>query len=156
MNDQRLKPPHRHDPSVTVERRTDAVWKANDGLASCDEVQKPEPVLDLACQDELIALIGAHKVIELLAHLSEDLYLRFRSTSPEALRADAHNVVSTAGLLGFAALSAAALSLERTIEIGDDFAPALLRVIATRSVALQAIDEVSISLASHASAKHHS
>ncbi len=154
MNDHLGKPFRRDELLAMVERWADQAAGTN--ALSQREVERDtrEPVLDHACQSELVTLIGQDKVLELLSRLTEDLHARLRSAALATLRADAHSIVSAAGLLGFAALSAAARKLEHAIEAEGDVAVALSQVLAERSAAIGAITGASARLATNADLRH--
>ncbi len=65
-------------------------------------------------------LIGHAKADAILARFATDLAARFAITEREALRRDAHAVISTAGMLGFLRLSALARDLEAACSDGAD------------------------------------
>jgi HPt (histidine-containing phosphotransfer) domain-containing protein len=113
-----------------------------------------EPTVDQDCQGELLDLVGEDKVLELLTRLAADLHARLRSAEPETLRADAHCIVSAAGLLGFAALSAAARRLEHAIEAGADLAIPLSRLLSERSAAIGAMTGASARLVAKSARRH--
>lgn len=85
---------------------------------------------------ELTRLVGARKTLELLARLRDELPERFKDIKRDKLRGDAHVVASSAGLLGYAALSAAARNLEQEMERDGDIALSLAHVLAERAAAL--------------------
>lgn len=150
MNDHLGKPVRRDALLAMVERWAERAEGAEALSPRAAERDTREPVLDDACQGELVTLIGRDKVRELLTRLADDLRARFRSAALATLRADAHNIVSSAGLLGFAALSAAARKLEQTIEAEGDVAIALSQLLAERARAIEAIAGLSASLAADA------
>ena len=88
---------------------------------------------------ELTRLVGARKTLELLARLRDELPERFKDIERDTLRGDAHVVASSAGLLGYAALSAAARKLEQEVEHGGDIGLSLTQVLAERAAALALI-----------------
>ncbi|WNJ89973.1 PAS-domain containing protein [Bosea sp. 685] len=144
MNDHLGKPFRRATLLAMIDRWT------GDGApirASRMEIAAAAPMLDQDCQDELARLIGTEKVLELLTRLAEDLPRRLRSAASDALRADAHVMVSTAGLLGFAQLSATARELEQAIDAEDDIAPPLAQLLAVRTATMQEMRTVMSRLA---------
>jgi CheY-like chemotaxis protein len=144
MNDHLGKPFHRDGLLAMVDRWT------GDGMAELASgvddtlAEPPAPVLDRERHDELMGLIGPEKVLDLVSRLREDLRERLRSAAPDALRADAHSMVSTAGLLGFAELSAAARTLEQAIADDGEIAVPLTRLLAARTAALAAMASLSV------------
>jgi PAS domain S-box-containing protein len=145
MNDHLGKPLHRDALLAMIERWTSPAER-DAGSASTDAEAGP-PALDRKCQSELARLIGVEKAHELLMRFREELPDRFSSAAPEALKADAHALASTAGLLGFAKLSAAAGALEQAIETGGDVSPQLSAVLAGRKDVLRRIDELAAAMA---------
>jgi PAS domain S-box-containing protein len=142
MNDHLGKPFHRDALLAMIERWADVDASQRDAAMESPDAERADgdlPVLDAACQDELAALIGAGKVADLLIRLRDDLPGRLRSAASGALRADAHVMISTAGLLGFAQLSAAAAALEQAVDAEGDLAAPLTRLLAARTAALGAI-----------------
>jgi PAS domain S-box-containing protein len=139
MNDHLGKPFNRDALLAMIDRWTNA--PPRDG-------QNLPPVLNPASQSELSAMIGADKTRELLLRFRDDLPDRFSSTAAPALEADAHSTVSTAGLLGFARLSAAAATLEKAISTGADYEASLDAVLAARAEALGRIPELTANLGS--------
>ena len=138
MNDHLGKPFHREALLAMIER-----WSG--GAAGAQEpnsrAAKPvPPVLDPTRQAELSGLIGAEKTRELLLRFRDELPEQLGSVVPAALRADAHAIVSTSGLLGFARLSAAARTLEQAIDDGHDISPPLTALLAARSVTLARVN----------------
>lgn len=158
MNDHLGKPFHRDALLAMVEswtgegaRRRDVALQGSEvERAGSERVEADKPVLDMGCQGELVGLIGPEKVAELLARLRDDLPARLRSATSDALRADAHVMVSTSGLLGFAQLSAAAGGLEQAIEAERDIAAPLTLLLAARTAALGAIGPAIARLAADA------
>lgn len=149
MNDHLGKPFHRDALLAMVAR-----WAGQRVGAERSEAPTEEtpPLLDCACQLELSGLIGVDKTWELLLRFRDDLPGRLRSASTEALRADAHAIVSTSGLLGFARLSAAARELEQTIDAGGDIALALSELLAARKATMECVAGLLSTLESGASA----
>ena len=88
----------------------------SDQSASSLETLKP-PRLDTATFDGLVDMIGADKVVSTLCKFLEELDRRFADEPSDAstwqtVGSDAHALVSTAGMLGFDALSGACRTLE--------------------------------------------
>ncbi len=76
---------------------------------------------------DLSALIGASKAEAILQRFRDDLPQRVGADCDrEAIRKDAHTLVSMAGMLGFATLSAAARDLEGACQEGSDIKASLL------------------------------
>jgi PAS domain S-box-containing protein len=73
------------------------------------------PLFDEAVLAELRHLLGADKSRDLLARFRDDLTTRLADPDPAGLKADAHALISSAGLLGFRRLSALARALEDAI-----------------------------------------
>jgi hypothetical protein len=81
------------------------------------EAASTPPILDEEIYDVLAKVIGSEKAAQLARRFSDDLTKRFREvTDLEQLRADAHKVISSAGMLGFSDLSACARELELACE----------------------------------------
>ena len=86
-----------------------------------DQAAAESGLLDRGIYDEIVALIGAPRTTGLLQALAEELDARFlheAETEGErnSLRFEAHSCVSSAGTLGFTALSDACRALERCDE----------------------------------------
>lgn len=141
MNDHLGKPFHRTALLAMVERWGAIRARPDTTLAETGEsVATPaETVVDIACQNELAALVGPDKMSDLLSKLSQDLRLRLRSVEPSSLRDDAHSITSAAGLLGFTELSAAARAVQQAVDCEADVAPPLMRLLAARTAALREI-----------------
>lgn len=78
-------------------------------------------------------LLGQAKIDGIASRFQSDLQARFSDrNSREILRRDAHTITSTAGLLGFASLSAAAKTLELNCVRGDDFTRSLSALLRCR------------------------
>jgi PAS domain S-box-containing protein len=143
--DDHLGKPFRREALLAIVERWTGENRPPPSVA--EEAAATEPVVDRRSQQELVELIGAEKALSLLARLGDDLPRRLRSAAPEALRADAHVMISSSGLLGFGALSAAARRLEQAIDAGDDIAAPLMQLLAARTAALAAIRESSRQIA---------
>lgn len=92
-------------------------------------------------------LLGQAKIEGIASRFQADLQARFSDrNSREILRRDAHTITSTAGLLGFASLSAAAKTLELNCIRGDDFTPSLSALLRCRGTA---VDLLAQHLGSH-------
>lgn len=141
MNDHLGKPFRRDALLAMVERWSGARMAATAvaGDATIAELANPAevnaPVVDLACQNELLELIGRDKLIDLLVKLKEELPRRLNSADSAALRADAHSIAAMAGLLGFMELSEAARKMEMAVDNGEDHVPPLVRLLAARKAA---------------------
>lgn len=137
MNDHLGKPFYREDLLAIVER-----WTSD----AADAIHVRPPVLDRSCQTELSALIGLDKTRELLTRFRDELPTRFQSTDVAALRADVHAIVSTAGLLGFAQLSAAASAVEQAIDAGAEVTQPLADLLAARTEAMGRVSQLAAGL----------
>jgi PAS domain S-box-containing protein len=141
MNDHLGKPFGRDALLAMVERWSDP--EKRPALPPDPPPADPAPAaLDRACLDELTQLLGPAKVRELLRRFRTELPDRLRSAASSALRADAHAMISTAGLLGFARLSAAARALEQAVDTGGDVAPPLTSLLAARKAAIATLDDL--------------
>ncbi|MCA0417711.1 MAG: response regulator [Proteobacteria bacterium] len=103
---------------------------------------------------ELLRLVGARKTHELLTRLRDDLPERFKDARQDKLRSDAHVVASSAGLLGYAALSTAARKLEQEIECGGEVELSLTHVLAERAAALALIGRAMAELQTNTTPAH--
>ena len=72
--------------------------------------------------------LGREAAAGFVAMFHAQLEERFQSADRAALRADAHKVAGSAGLLGFDELGAAALALESACEADADIGRAFARV----------------------------
>ena len=80
-----------------------------------------DDVLDEAAYAQLSEMIGDEKAAHIARQFADDLARRFADvTNQEAIRSDAHTVVSSAGALGFRNLSACARALEYACDGGGD------------------------------------
>ena len=100
--------------------------------------------LDQQTYGGLVAVMGRERVLKLLDHLMTKLqeWVSDAHTSPEErqqLAREAHAMVSSAGMLGFVALSTSCADLERACEDGTGIAEVLGRVKAARAEALAEI-----------------
>ena len=133
MNDHLGKPFNRDALLEMIAHWTDATRPA----AGVTALPAPQlALLDGATLQELSGLIGADKVQDLLRRFQSELPERLVATTSAEIRMEAHAIVSTAGLLGFQALAAAARLVEQTAEAGDDLAQPLLRLLEARRAAL--------------------
>ncbi|MFN3670462.1 MAG: ATP-binding protein [Bosea sp. (in: a-proteobacteria)] len=132
MNDHLGKPFHRDALLEMVAHWTDATRPA----AGVTAVPPQPALLDDATLQELSGLIGADKVRDLLRRFQSELPERLVATGSAEIGMEAHAIVSTAGLLGFQALAAAARLVEQTAEAGDDLAQPLLLLLEARRAAL--------------------
>lgn len=137
MNDHIGKPFHREALLEMVARWTSETRPAGFGRAPEPEAS---PVLDRAALQELAGLIGADKVQDLLRRFRSELSERLGATSTVALKADAHAMVSTAGLLGFSTLAAAARVVEQSPHEGEALQPQLSRLHQAKRAALAHLD----------------
>jgi Hpt domain len=80
-----------------------------------------DDILDEKVYSQLSDMIGDEKAAHIARQFAEDLARRFNDpTNREALRNDAHTVVSSAGALGFRDLSACARQLEYACDGAGD------------------------------------
>lgn len=115
MNDHIGKPFHKEALLEMVAR-----WTAGAPPEERSEAAQERPaVMDRSALQELAGLIGTDKVQDLLRRFRDELSQRLCDTSPALLKADAHAIVSTAGLLGFSILAAAARRVEQIVEAGE-------------------------------------
>lgn len=136
MNDHLGKPFHRGGLLAMVERlsapdHSSAAPQGGDDTAPA--------ILDQASQRALTEMIGVEKTSELLRRFRGDLPQKLGSDCPVALKADAHAIISTSGLLGFSRLSLAARALEQSIDAGGEIGPALAALLAARAATLACI-----------------
>jgi HPt (histidine-containing phosphotransfer) domain-containing protein len=102
------------------------------------------PTLDQQTYGGLVAVMGRERVLRLLEQLMAKLeeWVSDAHATPEErqqLAREAHAMVSSAGMLGFAALSTSCADLERACEEGAAVAEVLSRVQAARAEALAEI-----------------
>lgn len=137
MNDHIGKPFHREALLEMVARWTGEARP----VASRRPAAPGRPaVLDHGALQELAGLIGADKVQDLLGRFRGELSERLTATTTAELKADAHAVVSTAGLLGFSALAALARVVEQKAEAGEDLQPHLARLQEAKRAALAQLE----------------
>ncbi len=99
--------------------------------------EPPAPaLLDLPTYEGVVAMIGAEKSQVLLDALAQQLAQMptdiAKPLDRQLLARDAHAVVSSAGLLGFAALSDLARMIEAAYEAGIDLSPLTGRLVEMR------------------------
>ena len=85
------------------------------------ELSVERELLDEAVFSGLADMIGGDKAAGLARRFAKDLTRRFADTDKQdALRVDAHTIVSSAGMLGFKTLSESASALEQACEGNED------------------------------------
>jgi len=87
-----------------------------------------EAVFDPEIIEDLAAVFGRQRLMDLLAGLEREIAQRLAPTDLDGLSRDAHVLVSVSGSLGFLPLSRACATLERVCLDGGDPAPALAAV----------------------------
>ena len=146
MNDHLGKPLDRDTLLARIDRWT------QDSDAPEPEAKGSQPPAADRTLGELVALIGEAKVVELLGRLRAELPGRFVAPDPETLRADAHAIASSAGLLGFSVMSEAARALETALDSGQDMVPVLARALLARQETIARITELKATLESRMAA----
>ncbi len=103
-----------------------------------------QAILDRPTYEGVVAMLGAEKSHVLLDALANQLAQLptdiARPLERQRLAREAHSIVSSAGLLGFAALSDLARRVEAGYEAGIDLAPLLARLAAMRSAVAAEIE----------------
>lgn len=132
MDDAIGKPFQRDDLAAAVER-----WRR------ARRPEEPSAELDRAVFDELVELIGRDQVGRLLDQLAARLQRSFDAPAEDRARLgrDAHAMVSSAGMIGFKAISDACRHLEAACS-GDGPAPVegiLVRVQALKAATLKEV-----------------
>jgi CheY-like chemotaxis protein len=107
--------------------------------------EPPAPaLLDLPTYEGVVAMLGAEKSQVLLDALAQKLAQVptdiARPLDRQLLARDAHAIVSSAGLLGFAALSDLARKIEAAYEAGIDLAPLMVRLTEMRTLVVAEIE----------------
>jgi PAS domain S-box-containing protein len=103
-----------------------------------------DPAFDRDVHDRIVGMLGREQMANLLRVLSDLLADRFAEARlvPDdraRLAADAHSIVSSAGMLGFMRLSRSCAALEEACLGGADLTIVLADVVAARRVTLQLI-----------------
>lgn len=130
----------RRTAEVHVSAQSAIVLALDTGEHACTE---PDEILlfDDAVFADLQRLLGPDKSGDLLARFRDDLTTRFADPAPASLKADAHALISSAGLLGFRRLSVLARALEDAFSLGDEdaLATAQARLLACRMATLDMV-----------------
>lgn len=115
MDDHIGKPFNRAELYTLVDKWI--AWNTGTPSPSAPVVSHAPAVLNQMTYNEVLELVGPERLIDLLRTLVEELGTSFSGDATSAvergrLRYEAHVVVSSAGMLGFAALAAACRALE--------------------------------------------
>ena len=143
MNDHVGKPFRRENLQTVVARWTLGV-RLDEHETRAGSFPVTEPVLDAAMYEEMLAMTGREMMLGLLVRLADDLRSRFgEAIGRERLAADAHAMVSGAGLLGFAHLAQVCRDLETACAAHQDLDAILVRLAHARGAALTEIARLS-------------
>ncbi|WP_407523823.1 ATP-binding protein [Methylobacterium oryzisoli] len=139
MDDHLGKPFRREDLHATVARWTDPK-KPDEQKATPVPLVQAEPILDRAVFEEMLEVTGREAMLGLLVRLAADLRSRFgEAVGRERLTADAHAMMSVAGLLGFIGLAQVCRDLEQACTAQQDLESILIRLAEARCATLTEI-----------------
>ena len=143
MDDHIGKPFRREDLHAVVARWT---WpgEPDEQKATPIPFAQAEPVLDRAVFEEMLEVTGREIMLGLLVRLAADLRSRFdEAIGRERLAADAHAMVSVAGLLGFTHFAQVCRDLEQACAAQQDLESVLTRLAEARRATLTEITRLS-------------
>ncbi len=147
MDDHVGKPFRREDLHAAVAR-----WMRTESQEEATAIPSvsTEPVLDLAMYEEMLEVTGHEMMLGLLMRLAADLRSRFgEAVGRKRLAADAHAMVSGAGLLGFTGLAQVCRDLEQACAAQQDLESVLARLAEARRATLAEITRLSADFVKH-------